>query len=671
MSRLDAPLVHAAESLDLLIWHVPATGQGRQLLAGNPQTLLGLTEQDFLALPPEADWPACIEGRDPPRRALLVDHAREHGSSEAHYALMIGREQHWVDEQISYRDAGWYGLIRRIHRPAATAPLPPPLAGLCQQLLDKLPNSAFIVRHDPASARFRYCYVNRFLAERLGSESILGLSPQEAFGDYRGRRLEKRYATCLAHQRPVTYEEALSYRQQRHSIQTTLITLEDPSVAREFVIGFVHDLTELNSARQTAANAHRRLRHLLDTSPAVLYACDPHTPWPFNYISRNIRYLLGLDGDKATSPGTLLERVHPDDRDAVAAWLGGFTHHHQGRRTLRYRLRHADGHYLTVQNQARLSRPRVSNSQPELVGTLLDVSREAELLARLELMTERIPGLIFQLHRDGEGRMRFPYLAGNDRILETLDTDGLRREAQPVLGRVVSEDRPRLMATLEHSAESLAPVSLQLRLHGFDESIRWLLIRAQPERCNGNGTLWHGVLLDVSEQIAREQRLRALSDTDELTGLANRRRLMKGLEEETSRARRHGSTLSLILLDLDHFKRINDTWGHVTGDQVLESLAQLCRDTLRQEDMVARFGGEELAILLPLTPFEQGLRLAERLRRAIAEHDFGIPHGEVTASLGVAEYRDGESIDALLERADRGLYAAKRSGRNRVLSDDD
>ncbi|MBZ9559986.1 MULTISPECIES: diguanylate cyclase [unclassified Modicisalibacter] len=670
MSRLDASLAHAAESLDLLVWHVPTSGQERRLMAGNPRPLLGLSEADFLALPAEADWPGCSEERDPPRRATLMEHARRHGNSEARYSVVVDRDTHWLDEQISYRDGGWYGLIRRLQRPAAMTALPPPLDGLCRQLLDKLPHCAFIARREPTTKRFRYCYANPFLAERFGSESLLGRSPQEAFGDYRGGRLEKRYAACLTYQRPVTYEETLNYPQQRYNIQTTLITLGEPSVAHEFVIGFVHDLTELDSARQTAANAHRRLRHLLDTSPAVLYACDPHTPWSFNYISRNVRRLLGLD-DKASSPDTLLERVHPDDRDPLTAWLGNFTHHHQGRRTLRYRLQHADGHYLTLQNQARLSRPRVSNSQPELVGTLLDVSREAELLAQLELMTTRIPGLIFQLHRGAEGGMRFPYLAGNDRILDTLDTEGLRRDAHPVLGRVVSEDRPRLMATLERSAESLAPVSLQLRLHGFDESIRWLLIRAQPERCNGDGTLWHGVLLDVSEQIAREQRLRTLSDTDELTGLANRRRLMKGLEEETSRARRHGSTLSLILLDLDHFKRINDTWGHVAGDQVLERLAQLCRDTLRQEDIIARFGGEELAILLPLTPLDQGLRLAERLRRAVAEHDFCVPRGAVTASLGVAEYRDGESLDTLLERADRGLYDAKRGGRNRVSSDGD
>ncbi|SDL80403.1 diguanylate cyclase (GGDEF) domain-containing protein [Modicisalibacter muralis] len=122
------------------------------------------------------------------------------------------------------------------------------------------------------------------------------------------------------------------------------------------------------------------------------------------------------------------------------------------------------------------------------------------------------------------------------------------------------------------------------------------------------------------------------------------------------------------LLLPDHFKRVNDTWGHLKGDQVLREIATLCRETLRHEDVVARFGGEEMAILLPLTPLEDGLRLAERLRQIIAEHDYGIQRGSVTASLGVAGYIDGDTSDTLIERADRGLYAAKHDGRNRVFS---
>lgn len=315
-----------------------------------------------------------------------------------------------------------------------------------------------------------------------------------------------------------------------------------------------------------------------------------------------------------------------------------------------------------------VTRPVREGAAPELVDTLLDVSREAKLLARLEIMTERIPGLIFQFRRTLCGQLSFPYLAGNDHLLKGLDPHALALDASPALERIPEEDLTALMIAIERSVQRHTPLATQLRLHQPDGSLRWAAARAQPETSDDGGTLWHGVLLDISDQVAHEAQLRELSDTDDLTGLANRRRLMQRLDEEMSRARRHGSALTLLLLDLDHFKHVNDTWGHLKGDQVLREIATLCRETLRHEDVVARFGGEEMAILLPLTPLEDGLRLAERLRQIIADHDYGIQQGSVTASLGVAEYIDGDTTDTLIERTDRGLYAAKHDGRNRVVS---
>ncbi|MCP1366416.1 sensor domain-containing diguanylate cyclase, partial [Halomonas sp. BBD48] len=410
------------------------------------------------------------------------------------------------------------------------------------------------------------------------------------------------------------------------------------------------------------------LRHLLDTSPAVLYACDSQPPWELNHISRNLSRLLGLDTD-ADRIG-LLDRVHPDDVERLHAWLKGFSTQHRERRTLRYRLRHSRGHYLTVQNEARISRPIREGATPELVGTLLDVSREAELLARLEIMTERIPGLIFQFKRDINGRYSFPYLAGNDRRLHTIDPSLLAADARLGLERICRDDLPTVMTAIERSARHRGPLSIRFRLHGLGGELRWVTARAQPEPNDHTGaTLWHGILLDINDQIAQETHLRELTGTDDLTGLANRRRLNERLKEEMSRARRHRHTLTLILVDLDHFKRINDTWGHLAGDQVLQGIGRLCLDTLRQEDVVARLGGEEFAILLPLTRLDDGRRLAERLRQCIETHDFGLGEATITASLGVAECRADDDIETLLDRADRSLYTAKRTGRNRVISE--
>jgi len=146
-----------------------------------------------------------------------------------------------------------------------------------------------------------------------------------------------------------------------------------------------------------------------------------------------------------------------------------------------------------------------------------------------------------------------------------------------------------------------------------------------------------------------------------LTGLPNRRAFSLALTREISRAERYGTPFSLVLMDLDHFKKINDTLGHDHGDELLRRVARLLVDQVRREDVVARWGGEEFALLLPSTHLEDAKRLAERLRQVLEAQHWG-----VTASFGVAEYVLGEEEENLFRRADQALYRAKNAGRNRV-----
>ncbi|SEK46639.1 GGDEF domain-containing protein [Halomonas daqiaonensis] len=281
-------------------------------------------------------------------------------------------------------------------------------------------------------------------------------------------------------------------------------------------------------------------------------------------------------------------------------------------------------------------------------------------------LTEQLPGVIFQLHRAPDGQMHFPYLAGNGTHLTGLDRRDLAHNALPALERLAEEDYPRLMAAIERSARFQSPITTKFRLRRVDDQHSWIALRAQPRKID-TGVLWFGLMIDISEQMAEEQRLRRLSDTDDLTGLANRRKLMQRLDAEISLSNRHTFPLSLMMLDIDHFKSVNDTWGHLQGDQVLKDLAQLCREMLREEDLVARLGGEEFALLLPLTPELHCRQLAERLCERVAVHDFGVGPGRITVSIGIAEHRIGDSCDALIHRADDNLYAAKRGGRNQVM----
>ncbi|TBR13833.1 MAG: GGDEF domain-containing protein [Lysobacter sp.] len=157
---------------------------------------------------------------------------------------------------------------------------------------------------------------------------------------------------------------------------------------------------------------------------------------------------------------------------------------------------------------------------------------------------------------------------------------------------------------------------------------------------------------------------------DALTGLANRRNLDKRLATEQARALRHGTPLSVLMLDLDRFKRVNDEYGHAAGDTVLASAARALADELRAIDLGARFGGEEFVALLPDTPLDDATRAAERIRRRIAATPATYEGVEipVTVSIGVAQWNVEEDTAGLIARADGALYAAKRDGRDRCVA---
>ena len=164
-------------------------------------------------------------------------------------------------------------------------------------------------------------------------------------------------------------------------------------------------------------------------------------------------------------------------------------------------------------------------------------------------------------------------------------------------------------------------------------------------------------------EIIRE--LKFLADFDSLTGIYNRRKIEDILILEVERARRYGKPLSVLFIDIDNFKEINDTYGHKRGDQVLRRVASLIRQELRSTDCVGRFGGEEFLVVLPETKPEEAVKVAERIRRIIERTDFG--GVRVTVSIGVTGYRDGETHMDILERVDSAMYKAKADGKNRVV----
>lgn len=179
--------------------------------------------------------------------------------------------------------------------------------------------------------------------------------------------------------------------------------------------------------------------------------------------------------------------------------------------------------------------------------------------------------------------------------------------------------------------------------------------------------LVNDIVADRQELEAANRELSRLATADCLTGLFNRRKFDEVIAREMELVRRYADRVALIMFDIDHFKTINDTYGHAVGDRVLAELARLALGEVRAVDYVFRWGGEEFLILAPRTGEHEAFVMAEKLRTAVGGHAF--PDGvRLTVSLGVAEYRSGEPLEDWLTRVDQALYAAKRGGRNKTMA---
>jgi len=168
--------------------------------------------------------------------------------------------------------------------------------------------------------------------------------------------------------------------------------------------------------------------------------------------------------------------------------------------------------------------------------------------------------------------------------------------------------------------------------------------------------------------FSNNNRLRFLAHNDQLTEISNRHHLNIILEKEYERKQRYNSTFSLIIFDIDHFKKINDNYGHYAGDKILKEMSSLIQNNIRENDYFGRWGGEEFVIIAAEIKLESAYKLAEKLRKAVENYNF-IEKANITASFGVAEIDSAENIDDLIKRADDALYRAKRNGRNRVEID--
>jgi len=216
-----------------------------------------------------------------------------------------------------------------------------------------------------------------------------------------------------------------------------------------------------------------------------------------------------------------------------------------------------------------------------------------------------------------------------------------------------------------HGIFELEPVEIYMRLLisvlfiAFGLYAAFLLDRAERVECE---------LRDTNNQLLQlKQELEHLAGTDPLTGAYNRRTFHEVLSKAISNAMRHDHHFALLMIDVDHFKQVNDTFGHHAGDDVLRGLCDLLATSVRSSDQLFRVGGEEFCLLVTVTDEEDALKLAEKLQLAVASHRFARV-GNITASFGIAHFMGSDTQESIYARADEAMYEAKRRGRNCIVS---
>jgi len=449
-------------------------------------------------------------------------------------------------------------------------------------------------------------------------------------------------------------------------------------------------------------------------------------------INARAAAMLGYRDDEVEHNNLVwMDMIHPHDRAnidrAVQAYLAQAT----DVIAVEYRIRHRKGHYVWVQSFGRTVEHDERGRPKRVVGTLIDITeskrqealrnRQRQLLDLLnqaqacfllsrnvheacEALFEPLLKLsesgfgfigIVQQTADGQPYLNVPTMSASS---ELIGPSGMRQDAgragmleihslDNIFGQVVVNNHVVLSnQPVVHPAHPdtaglaelgnflgmpirfdnrvLGMIGLGNRAEGFDEQMVQLL---EPLVVT-LGTLFHARDQETA-RVSAEQELLRMATRDALTGLSNRRDFFDVAEAGLVQTRRYGTPMTVALLDLDHFKHINDTYGHAAGDAVLKAFSEVLRAALRDTDTPARVGGEEFAVLLPNTPLVEALNALERIRHKL-DHSpitFGQHTIYATVSIGAVQWHPGHTdVDAMLAHADAALYAAKRHGRNRV-----
>ncbi len=261
-----------------------------------------------------------------------------------------------------------------------------------------------------------------------------------------------------------------------------------------------------------------------------------------------------------------------------------------------------------------------------------------------------IPDIMFRLNKEG---VFLEFITAKNFPLWMDASEFVGKNVQDVLDKKISK---RFMKCLQLAAKTgdTQILQYQLSIGGKTNHYEARIVAT-----------WGEEVLAIVRDFTDQRQAEKMAETDPLTNIFNRRKLSRLLDQEIQRVERYDRFLSIALLDIDHFKRVNDTYGHDTGDYVLRRITELIKENIRITDILARYGGEEFVIILPETEVKGASRQIERMKKTIEKTSFdGV--GNLTISAGITSYTGGDSCKSMITRADKALYLAKEKGRNRV-----
>lgn len=535
-------------------------------------------------------------------------------------------------------------------------------------ILDHIP--AYVFSKNRAG---QYTYVNQMLAalHALQQEEIIGKTDEELFTSQAAESFIKNDSAVFEEKKTVRALEDGGTDEFgiERSYLSVKCPIEDESGEVIELLGMSIDISEQRRLEKALWESQEKLNSILDNMKARVYIKD--TELRYTYANEALCQELQMDRT------SLIGKSDYDLFEPETA-VGFRTTDQEALDT----RRKVDRMEIAIDPVSRTKRYFRSVKVPLMTGegephSLLGISSDVTEERRLE---KKLRDNERQLTTILDNMKAHVYIKDTNHTYTYVNADMCEYLGKPfdeIVGKKDEEIFGKKVAKRFHPIDEQVfnyrenCTSVEKSRHYRTGKTRYFLsVKAPLINDLGNAHALIGISTDVTEQQRLEKELRKMASTDVLTGTNNRRHFLELCEQEMKRAKRYKNKLSLIMLDMDHFKHINDTFGHAVGDDAIRAMTQLCRDSLRNTDVLGRIGGEEFAILLPETDVVGAWQIAQRIRKNTEEFRFEASEDKIeqfTASFGLTGLlAEDQDPDDLLKRADIALYDAKTQGRNRV-----